>query len=244
MRDSGRGISAERLPNLFDFFSEVHRPETYGGGLGVGLGLTRRLVELHGGRIAVHSEGVGRGAQFVVTLPACADAPASRESAGHPGQPDAGAQVGAGSVTQAQHNGAVCLPAPARRRRVLVVDDNVDSAMSLMMLLQTMGHEVGGAHDGVEALEAAERFAPDTVLLDIGLPRLNGYEVARRLRGQAAHSYLLIALTGWGQDEDRTRARAAGFDYHLVKPVDLDQLGRILDAAVNVDPAARSSTPA
>ncbi len=228
VRDSGRGISAERLPTLFDFFSEAGHSDS-GGGLGVGLGLTRRLVELHGGRIAVRSDGVGRGAQFVVTLPAYADTLAARAGEGQGQQRQQGQGTDAAVVPSA--------PSPARCRRVLVVDDNVDSAMSLTMLLQAMGHEVDIAHDGVEALAAAERLAPDTVLLVIGLPRLNGYEVARRLRGQDGRNYLLIALTGWGQEEDRTRALAAGFDHHLVKPVDLEQLGRILATPTAVDPA-------
>ena len=215
VRDSGRGIGPERLAHVFDFFGEADRSATQGaGGLGVGLGFTRRLVELHGGRIEAHSDGVGLGAQFVVTLPAVSAGARDRQTA-----PAGPAAPAAGQPMQ-----------PAPSRRVLVVDDNVDSALSLMMLLQALGHEVAIAHDGIEALEQAERFAPDTVLLDIGLPRLDGYEVARRLREQPQRHYLLIALTGWGQDEDRARARAAGFDHHLVKPVDLDQLGRILAA--------------
>ncbi|MGH8257379.1 MAG: PAS domain S-box protein, partial [Steroidobacteraceae bacterium] len=146
VRDSGRGISAERLPTLFDFFSEAGHSDS-GGGLGVGLGLTRRLVELHGGRIAVRSDGVGRGAQFVVTLPAYADTLAARAGEGQGQQRQQGQGTDAAVVPSA--------PSPARCRRVLVVDDNVDSAMSLTMLLQAMGHEVDIAHDGVEALAAA-----------------------------------------------------------------------------------------
>jgi hypothetical protein len=240
VRDSGRGISAERLTSVFDFFSEADRGALRSdGGLGVGLALTHRLVELHGGRIAVHSEGVGLGAQFTVTLPGCVAAGERAGQAAAEMQPGAPVPPSQELATSAVH--AVPAPAP-RRRRVLVVDDNVDSATSLMMLLQAMGHEVEGAHDGLEALAAAQRFAPDTVLLDIGLPRLNGYEVARRLRSEAAgRSYLLVALTGWGQEEDRTRAHAAGFDHHLVKPVDLEQLGRILAAdAGEADRARRA----
>ena len=254
VRDSGRGISAERLAHVFDFFGESDRSAVRGdGGLGVGLGFTRRLVELHGGRIAANSDGVGLGARFVVTLPAVTDAgrdrdrdsdrDSDRDDAAHPGDPGRAKVAGqpapvglaapAGQPAlaerqQAEASGTGPIHPPAPGRRVLVVDDNIDSAASLMMLLQALGHEVAMAHDGIEALEQAERFAPDTVLLDIGLPRLDGYEVARRLRAQAQRHYLLIALTGWGQEEDRARARAAGFDHHLVKPVDLDQLGRIL----------------
>jgi len=209
VRDNGCGISPERLPTLFDFFTPVrqgagHRNE----GLGVGLGLTRRLVELLGGRVTAYSEGSGRGAQFVVMLPASGSLPATQPQEAleakpaHPVQPEA-------------------------PRRVLVVDDNVDSATSLTMLLQAMGHQAESAHDGAEALETVERFAPDTVLLDIGLPGMDGYEVAARLR-HTGRPYLLIAVTGWGQEHDRERARAAGFDHHLLKPVDLGQLGRIM----------------
>jgi PAS domain S-box-containing protein len=211
VRDNGRGIEAEQLPHIFDFFRHTdHSLVRSSSGLGVGLGLVRRLVELHGGRIVARSAGLGLGAQFDVTLPAeVASLPAAVSDAGR----GAGEEVG-----------------PRRGRRVLVVDDNVDSVTSLMLLLQTMGHEVERAFDGVEALEVAQRFGPDTVVLDIGLPRLNGYEVARRLRAQSDRHYRLIALTGWGQQEDRERAQAAGFDYHLVKPVDVDQLGRLLEA--------------
>jgi PAS domain S-box-containing protein len=214
VRDNGRGISAERLAMVFDFFAQADRSAAHTEGLGVGLGLARRLVELHGGRIVAHSDGVDRGSVFTVTLPLCASAnvavPAEREDASE--QP----------------------AESTRSRRILVVDDNVDSATSLVMLLQAMGYETDSAHDGIEALETAERFAPDTVLLDIGLPRLNGYEVARRLRERAGDRYLLVALTGWGQQEDRERARDAGFDHHLVKPVDLEKLGRILGAPTQV----------
>ncbi len=218
VRDSGRGISAERLESVFDFFAQAGRMvEGAEGGLGVGLGLTRRLVELHGGSVIAHSEGAGRGALFLVTLPLYSGA---AHKAGTPQQSSA------------------CSPA-APSRRVLVVDDNVDSATSLTMLLTAMGLQAESAQDGVEALEAAARFAPDTVLLDIGLPRLNGYEVARRLReggGAGGTRLLLVALTGWGQEEDRERARAAGFDHHLVKPVDLGQLARILGTGAATAP--------
>jgi PAS domain S-box-containing protein len=222
VRDNGRGISSEQLTHIFDFFR--HTDQSVGrssSGLGVGLGLVKRLVELHGGRIVARSAGVGCGSQFEVTLPADASSVAPvlelRRTA-----PESAAS------------------GPARRgRRVLVVDDNVDSVTSLMLLLQTMGHEVESAYDGVEALEVAQRFAPDTVVLDIGLPRLNGYEVARRLRERSERHYQLIALTGWGQQDDRERAREAGFDHHLVKPVDVDQLVRLLEAEASAESSAR-----
>lgn len=226
VRDDGRGISAERLESLFDFFAQAGRTvQGAEGGLGVGLGLTRRLVELHGGSICAQSEGAGRGSLFVVRLPLYSGA---AQAAAAPAQAPAQPSQGEPASRPA---------AELQARRVLVVDDNVDSATSLTLLLGAMGLTVQSAHDGVEALEAAERFRPDTVLLDIGLPRLNGYEVARRLRvrraaAQPDHPLLLIALTGWGQGEDRERARAAGFDHHLVKPVDLGQLSRILSGGV------------
>jgi PAS domain S-box-containing protein len=209
VRDNGRGISAEQLPHIFDFFRHTDQSLMRGtNGLGVGLGLVKRLVELHGGRIVARSAGAGCGCQFDVLLPA-----------------DPGLLLAASEPRRVTVEAA----RPRRGRRVLVVDDNVDSVTSLMLLLQTMGHEVDSAYDGIEALEVAQRFEPDTVVLDIGLPRLNGYEVARRLREHSDRRYRLIALTGWGQDEDRERAREAGFDHHLVKPVDVDQLGRLLE---------------
>jgi hypothetical protein len=225
VQDNGRGIAPEALLHVFDFFAPADRAALHGdGGLGVGLGLVRRLVELHGGHIEAASAGPGRGAQFILTLPLASGA-AGQHSQAAPGPQEAAA----GQAAQR----------PAPPHRVLVVDDNVDSATSLTMLLQTMGFEAESAHDGMEALEAVERLAPDTVLLDIGLPRLNGYEVARRLRERGGRQ-LLIALTGWGQEEDRERARAAGFDHHLVKPVDLEQLSRILQA----NPQAAAQPPA
>ena len=220
VRDNGQGISAELLPKLFNFFVQPNRaPTRHDAGLGVGLGLVKRLVELHGGQILARSDGTGQGSEFTVRLPGLAAARALPREAAAVTSTAAGASGGRG-----QGGGA----APAAIRRILVVDDNVDSAMSLTLLLQSMGYETDSAHDGAEALEVAERFAPDMVLLDIGLPRLNGYEVARRLRQRAARPPLLVALTGWGQEEDRERAKLAGFDHHLVKPVDMGRLEEIL----------------
>jgi len=227
VQDNGRGIAPEALLHVFDFFAPADRAALHGdSGLGVGLGLVRRLVELHGGHIEAASAGLGCGARFLLTLPLASSTAAEQTQA-------ASAAEGAG----AGHTATRAAPP----QRVLVVDDNVDSATSLTLLLQTMGFEADSAHDGVEALEAVERLAPDTVLLDIGLPRLNGYEVARRVRERGGRQ-LLIALTGWGQEEDRERARAAGFDHHLVKPVDLEQLSRILQA--NPQAAAQPAAPA
>ena len=210
VQDSGCGIAPDLLAHLFDFFAPPEHIGLPDRGLGVGLGLVRRLVELHCGRVEARSEGPGHGAQFVVTLPLM------------------GIATAATAVSQRRDSRLVAdARADTAPHRILVVDDNVDSAMSLTLLLQAMGFEAESAHDGIEALEAAERFEPDAVLLDIGLPRLNGYEVARRLRANGER-HLLVALTGWGQEEDRARARDAGFDHHLVKPVDLEQLSRIL----------------
>ncbi|WP_437949613.1 response regulator [Sorangium sp. So ce296] len=162
----------------------------------------RRLVEMHGGFVRAASDGPGKGSEFIVRLPAEALAAGA-----------AGAEAPSAALPQAR-------PGPASTRRILVVEDNPDVAESLVMLLQALGHEVAMARSGPEALEAAPAFLPDVVLLDIGLPGMDGYEVARQLRRQPElERALLVALSGYGQDEDRRRSRAAGFDHHLVKPV-------------------------
>jgi PAS domain S-box-containing protein len=205
--DNGAGIPADQLGSIFEMFTQVDETlERSQGGLGIGLTLVRRLVELHGGSVEAFSEGRGRGSEFVVRLPLLSEKPRAlrrRESIGD------------------------ATPAPARR--ILVVDDNRDSAESLALLLTLSGHQTQTAHDGLEAVEAAGQFRPDVVLLDIGLPKLNGYDACRRIREQAwGLSMVLVALTGWGQDADRRRSHEAGFDAHLVKPVDLDALRRLL----------------
>jgi CheY-like chemotaxis protein len=199
VRDTGVGLPPEMLGSVFDLFTQVDRSlDRAQGGLGIGLTLVRRLVELHGGEVRAASAGPGRGSEFTVTLPA-RPAPAPAVAAPKPARSAAG-------------------PAP---RRVLVVDDNVDAAESLGRLLRLLGHEVAVAHDGPAALDAFAAARPEVVFLDIGLPGMDGYEVSRRLRGSRAGSdALLVALTGYGQDEDRARSREAGFDHHLVKPVD------------------------
>jgi signal transduction histidine kinase len=209
VRDTGIGIPAEALPTIFQMFSQVDgtsgRSE---GGLGIGLSLVKGLIELHGGTVTAHSEGPGRGSEFTVTLPCvpCGEAQARSET-----------PVRAGSG--------------AGRRRILVVDDNRDAADSLAMLLGLEGHEVRVAYAGRDGIESAREFAPDTVILDLGLPDLSGYEVARALRQEVTlASTTLIALTGWGQDEHRRRAIDAGFDHHVTKPVDPDVLDRLLGA--------------
>jgi signal transduction histidine kinase len=205
VRDDGIGMDADQLARIFERFVQVDTSlERSQHGLGIGLSLAKELVEMHGGTIEARSDGVGRGSEFVVRLPALRE-PVQRSS---PVTPDR-------------------RPALAVARRVLVVDDNRDAAESLARLLELSGHEVHTAHDGLDALAAAQRVRPTVVLLDLGLPRLNGYEVARRIREQHPGS-LLVAVTGWGEDDVRRRSREAGFDAHLVKPVDLAALAKLL----------------
>jgi PAS domain S-box-containing protein len=207
VRDTGVGIPPRMLPQLFEMFVQVDRSlERSQGGLGIGLSLVKRLVELHGGTVKALSAGPGRGSEFIVRLPVLhavtpvETSPATNgNSAGH------------------------------TRRRILVVDDNRDSAASLAMMLDLLGNETRTAHDGEEALSAAAAFRPDMILLDIGMPKLNGYEAARRIRTEPwGKAVVLVALTGWGQDEDRRRSAEAGFNFHLVKPVDPEELGKLL----------------
>ncbi|MET0660169.1 MAG: PAS domain S-box protein, partial [Steroidobacteraceae bacterium] len=206
VRDTGVGIAPEMLPRVFEMFSQVksslHQAE---GGLGIGLALARGLIDLHGGRMEARSEGLGRGSEFIVRLPLTV-AVAARASAQ-----------------------TVTLAAGAVHRRVLIADDNRDAADSLSLLLDLDGHDVRTVHDGAAALEEAERFRPEFVLLDIGMPSFNGYEVAQRLRAQPwAQNVVLVAITGWGQEQDRRRSREAGFNHHLTKPIDPDAVTRLL----------------
>jgi CheY-like chemotaxis protein len=212
VRDTGVGIAAEMLPRVFDLFTQVERTlDRAQGGLGIGLTVVRRLVELHGGRVQAFSEGLGRGSEFVVRLPTM---PAPLPSAGN-------GQTGHRDGRAAK---------PDLRWHILIVDDNRDSAESLAMLLQMLGHEVRTAYDGESALIVAEQFLPDIVLLDIGLPRLSGLEVSQRMRHDLGlRDTLLIAMTGYGQEEDKRRSREAGFNAHLVKPVDFSELRALLE---------------
>jgi signal transduction histidine kinase len=207
VRDTGVGIPAEALPYIFEMFMQVDRSlEKSQGGLGIGLTLVKLLVELHGGVVEARSAGVGAGTAFSVRLPVSEAPPL-------PANPP---RLAASSST--------C--------RVLVADDNRDAAESMGIMLRLMGNEVRLAYDGEEAVEEAARFHPDLVLLDIGMPRLNGYEAARRIRAEAASPVpRLVALTGWGQDEDKRRASEAGFDEHFTKPVDPEDLVRIVARA-------------
>jgi two-component system, chemotaxis family, CheB/CheR fusion protein len=216
VRDDGIGIAPETLPRVFDLFVQADRSfERARGGLGIGLTVVHRLVELHGGSVEAHSAGLGHGSELVVRLPVSAPASTAPERHG-----DAGDRIVVGPVLS---------PAAVPPRRVLVVDDNVDSAESLALLLRLRGHEVGVAYDGPAALETAGAFHPEVVLLDIGLPGLDGYQVAGRLRRRRRTAgALLVALTGYGQEEDQQRAREAGFDHHLTKPVDLPVLYELL----------------
>jgi signal transduction histidine kinase/CheY-like chemotaxis protein len=216
VRDNGMGIPAGMLPHVFELFTQGEWSTDHAqGGMGIGLALVRRLVELHGGTITASSAGLGQGSEFVVRLPALPAQTVSREGPSGTG--------GERPVSP--------IPQPARRR-ILIVDDNVDAAKSLSMLLSLEGHEIQLAHDGPTAIQAAQDFQPDVVLLDIGLPRMDGYQVARALRERPELAkVLLVALTGYGQDDDRRRSHEAGFDAHLVKPVDLDALRFILARA-------------
>ncbi|MEK6336400.1 MAG: ATP-binding protein [Acidobacteriota bacterium] len=206
VRDTGVGIAPELLPSIFDLFTQAPRTvDRSQGGLGIGLSLVKKLVELHGGKVAAHSAGLGQGSEFVVRLPAVS-------AAGAPITP----------IGTAQRSGPTS--------RVLVVDDNVDAADMLVMMLQMFGHEVKAAYTGQAALETAVEYEPDFVLLDIGLPDMNGYEVAQHLRQlEQIKNVRLIAITGYGQDADRQRSQEAGIDLHLVKPVDPKKLQEVLE---------------
>jgi PAS domain S-box-containing protein len=199
--DNGIGIDAASLGAVFEMFTQVgHSIERANGGLGIGLSLVRRLVELHGGSVRADSAGAGQGSRFTVRLPQAGAAP------------DLDAGAGRAAAAETQYG-------PGRRLRVLVADDNVDAAHTLAALLDLAGHETRVAHDGVAALALAAQFDPQLVFLDIGMPRMDGYETARRLRAlPGSGGALLVALTGWGAEEDRARSRAAGFDRHLLKP--------------------------
>jgi PAS domain S-box-containing protein len=211
VRDNGIGIPAEALPRIFEMFSQVDRSvERSSGGLGIGLALVRGLVEMHGGTVTAESKGLDQGSTFTVRLPAIAPA------TGRDGTPASDASEGA--------------PAPARSvGRVLVVDDNRDSALSMSAMLRLMGYETRTVHDGLAALDAAEEFRPEIVLMDVGMPLLNGYDATRRLREQPwGREITIVALTGWGQEIDKVNSREAGCDAHLVKPIQIDVLETLL----------------
>jgi len=209
VRDNGIGISAELLPRIFDLFTQLdHRSDYSSSGLGIGLALVRRLVEMHGGSITAQSPGAGAGSEFLLRLPLLADAGTRPED-----------EAGLRSSRDE----------PTVSRRILVADDNADALETLATVLRLRGHEVYSAPNGALALETAVRHMPEVALLDIGMPLLDGYEVARRIRAQEwGKAVTLVALTGWGQESDRRRSQDAGFDTHLVKPLDLEKLNALL----------------
>jgi PAS domain S-box-containing protein len=208
VKDTGMGIAADVLPRVFEMFMQADRSlDRAQDGLGLGLTLVKRLVQMHGGSIEARSEGPGQGSEFVVRLPVAIESSPGAHRA----------------------NGEGAQPAPTSRHRILVVDDNRDAAETLAELLELTGSDLRTAHDGLEAVAVAGEFRPDVVLLDIGLPKLNGYEVARKIREQPwGKGMVLVALTGWGQEQDRHRSREAGFNHHMVKPVDPDDLFKLL----------------
>ena len=205
--DSGIGIPADKLPTIFEMFSQVEGALSRSqGGLGIGLCLVKRLVEMHGGSVEAQSGGPGQGSEFVVRLPIVVEQTYPRQASDD------------GDKAQ-----------PTSDLRILVVDDSRDAAESLAMLLKMMGNNIHTAHDGEEAVTAAREFQPNVVLCDIGLPKLNGYEACRQMKAQAwDKNMILIAVTGWGQDDDRRKSEAAGFDHHMVKPVDPQALMKLL----------------
>ena len=224
VRDNGAGIHPANLNQVFELFTQVGRTrDDAQGGMGIGLALVKRLVEMHGGSVHARSPGEGRGCTVVMRLPMPATVPA----VARPAQTETHPRVAEPAALSAT---ASPTDAPAKRRlRVLVVDDNADSADSLAMLLQLIGHDSTIARNGEQAVETASSYRPDVVLMDIGLPGIDGYEASRRIRAQPELSdVMLVALTGWGQAADRERSRQAGLDQHLVKPIDPEHLENLL----------------
>ncbi|MFO0809323.1 MAG: PAS domain S-box protein [Gemmataceae bacterium] len=213
VKDTGQGIPPDMIPRIFDLFMQVDRgPHRTRDGLGIGLTLVKSLVEMHGGSVVAHSEGLGRGSEFVVRLPLWKEGGGSAKD-----------------KKRASNSVSSFVLHPSPLRKVLVVDDNRDAAESLGVLLKLLGADVKVVFSGPDALEALATYKPAVVLLDIGMPGMDGHEVARRIRQQPdAKDVTLIALTGWGQEEDRLRSESAGFDYHLIKPADVNALQTLL----------------
>jgi CheY-like chemotaxis protein len=211
IKDTGIGIPQAMLPKIFEIFTQVDRSlERSQSGLGIGLTLVKRLVELHNGSVTAHSAGPNKGSEFVVRLPVFVEEPTPQEPAVSAREPNS-----------------------TKGSRILVVDDNRDAATSLAMLLKMNGSEIAMAHDGAEALTQAESFNPHIILLDIGLPKMNGYDTCRSIRKQPwGEKMMIVALTGWGQDEDRRKSSEAGFNGHMVKPVDHTELMKLLAEAL------------
>ena len=207
VQDSGIGFEQQSLTDMFTMFAQVSSAiDRAEGGLGIGLALVKGLIGLHGGTVSARSNGIGKGSEFTIHLPR------SLIVAAGPAKPQPASSIGEG-----------------RRLRILVADDNRDAADSMACILDMSGNSVSIAHSGTEALRLAEEGRPQAIILDIGMPDLNGYEVARHIRQQDwGGRILLIAVTGWGQAEDKVRSRAAGFDYHLTKPVDVDLVEKLL----------------
>ncbi|HKQ25816.1 MAG TPA: PAS domain S-box protein [Burkholderiales bacterium] len=210
VRDNGRGVEAKFLSRIFDMFVQGRESlQRTQGGLGIGLALSRKLAEMHGGSLEAHSEGVDKGSEFTLRIPLLVMSRQSGDQRSHAAPPTALSQ--------------------SMPKRVLMVDDNVDVTTTLSLLLKSLGHETCVVHNGAAALKMAVEFHPDVVLLDVGLPDIDGYEVARRLNAlKPKRAFRIIAVTGWGQEADRTKAREAGFDLHLLKPVNVDELVRAL----------------
>jgi signal transduction histidine kinase/ActR/RegA family two-component response regulator len=209
VKDAGIGIAPEKLPEMFQLFTQAdHSSARSEGGIGIGLTIVKKLIEMHDGSIAAHSEGLGKGSEFVVRLPAAKQSSATQTTK----EPRLAGQA----------------------LRILVVDDNVDTAKSMAILLALTGHHVMTAHSGAEAIAAAQTQRPDLVLLDIGLPGMDGYEVVKRLRQHpCCENSVFVAVSGYGQEEDYHRTEAAGFDYHLVKPIDFNALTLLLAKVTN-----------
>ena len=208
IRDDGMGIPSDQIPRVFELFMQVdHSLERSHGGLGIGLSLVKRLVEMHGGSVEAHSAGIGKGSEFVIRLPIVV-------SSLNP--------VSETTQAVADYRAAGC--------RILVADDSRDATDSLALMLRMLGHTCQTAPDGLTALDLGRSFLPDLILLDIGMPRLNGYETAQRIRAEVwGKTTTLVAITGWGQNEDRRRAEQAGFDLHLVKPIAPTAIQEIID---------------
>jgi CheY-like chemotaxis protein len=217
--DSGIGIPADKRDFIFEMFTQIDRgAEAMAAGLGIGLTLVKRLVEMHGGAITVESSGRNLGSRFRVELPIVSQA----------------AEFPMSNGTRSAFR--------ASKRRVLIVDDNADALASLSMVVRALGSETYDARDGLEAVESASNLRPDVILMDIGMPRLNGYDAARRIRQEPwGHEVLMVATTGWGKEEDRRRSKEAGFDLHLVKPIDISAVQEVLASPVHTTRAQPSS---
>jgi CheY-like chemotaxis protein len=217
IKDTGLGIPPEMLAAIFDMFGQIETPaEQARGGLGIGLSVVRKLVEMHGGSVQAFSDGLGKGSEFVVTLPLATDESAEKATNGSVEE-----TVVQSAQLKMPSDPASC--SEGKLHRLLVVDDNDDAAGMLATLLSMEGHSVRVAHDGKAALNMAEEFQPEICLCDIGLPEMNGYELASRLRSLFPQS-LLISISGWGREEDRRRSQESGFNYHLVKPINFEDL--------------------